>query len=352
VLADRASIDVVAGHGGSGCVSFRREKYVPKGGPDGGDGGDGGSVILVVNEHLRTLLDFQFRARFVADSGAHGSGAKKSGRSGEDLEVAVPPGTLVMDAVSGTLLADMVEPGTRFIAAQGGRGGRGNARFATPTMQAPRKAQPGTEGKERKLLLELRLIADVGIVGFPNVGKSTLLARVSAARPKIADYPFTTLEPHLGLVRVREEQSFVMADLPGLIEGAHQGKGLGHDFLRHIQRTRTLLMLIDSASDDPSRDVETLNRELREYSEDLTRKPTVVAMSRSDIKGDHARGGPPFPLEGAAWGGWISSVTGAGVDHLLGVVWDVLVGAGAQAPGQSGVGGEHGTAGAKERDPW
>ncbi len=352
MFADRASIDVLAGNGGSGCVSFRREKYVPKGGPDGGDGGDGGSVVLVVNEHLRTLLDFQFRARFAAQSGAHGSGNRKSGRAGLDLEVQVPPGTIVTDAESGALLADLVEAGTRFVAARGGRGGRGNARFATPTRQAPRKAQPGTPGEERKLQLELRLIADVGVVGFPNVGKSTLLARVSAARPKIADYAFTTLEPNLGLVRVREEQSFVMADLPGLIEGAHQGKGLGHEFLRHIQRTRTILMLVDSASEDPAGDVEKLNRELREYSEDLTRKPTVVAMSRSDLKGDVNPGGPPFPLEGASWGGWISGVTGAGVDNLLAVIWDVLIGAGAQAPEKSRITGEGGTAGAKEREPW
>jgi GTP-binding protein len=352
VFADRASIDVQAGRGGSGSVSFRREKYVPKGGPDGGDGGDGGSVILIVNEHLRTLLDFQFRARFEAQSGAHGSGNKKSGRSGKDLEVPVPPGTLVTDATTGLQLADLVEPGARFLAARGGRGGRGNARFATSTRQAPRKAEPGEPGEERRLHLELRLIADVGLVGFPNVGKSTLLSRVSAARPKIADYPFTTLEPHLGLVRVREEQSFVMADLPGLIEGAHEGKGLGHEFLRHIQRTRTLLLLVDSTSEDPSGDVEKLNRELREYSEDLTRKPTVVAMSRSDLKGDEALGGPPFPLEGAHWGGWISGVTGAGVDNLLAVIWDVLVGAGADAPVKTRIGGDRDAAGAKERESW
>jgi len=309
-------------------------------------------VILVVNQHLRTLLDFQFRARFEAQSGAHGSGNKKSGRSGQDLVVKVPPGTLVTDAGSGELLADLVEPDARFVAARGGRGGRGNARFATPTRQAPRKAEPGGPGDTRKLNLELRLIADVGIVGFPNVGKSTLLARVSAARPKIADYPFTTLEPHLGLVRVREEQSFVMADLPGLIEGAHQGKGLGHEFLRHIQRTRTLLMLVDSASEDPAGDVVKLNRELREYSEDLTRKPTVVAMSRSDLKGNEALGGPPFPLEGAHWGGWVSGVTGAGVDNLLAVIWDVLIGTGAHAPEGSRIGGDRGAAGTKERESW
>ncbi len=352
MFADRATIDVRAGRGGSGAVSFRREKYVPKGGPDGGDGGAGGSVILVVNEHMRTLLDFKFRARFEAKSGAHGSGNNKSGRSGEDLLVHVPPGTLVLDAASGSLLADLVEPDATFVAARGGRGGRGNARFASPTRQAPRKSEPGREGEERRLFLELRLIADVGIVGFPNVGKSTLLSRVSAARPKIADYPFTTLEPHLGLVRVREEQSFVMADLPGLIEGAHEGKGLGHEFLRHIQRTRTLLLIIDSASRDPAGDRGKLNRELREYSEDLTRKPTVIAMSRSDLAGDESRGGPPFPLEGGHWGGWISGVTGAGVDHLVAVIWDVLIGAGAEKPAKSRVGGDRGVAGTKEREPW
>jgi len=354
MLADRATIDVVAGRGGSGSVSFRREKYVPKGGPDGGDGGDGGSVILVVNEHLRTLLDFQFRARFEAPSGAHGSGNKKSGRSGEDLVVAVPPGTLVMDAESGHVLADLVEPAARFVAARGGRGGRGNARFASPTRQAPRKAQPGRPGEERRLALELRLIADVGIVGFPNVGKSTLLSRVSAARPKIADYPFTTLEPHLGLVRVREEQSFVMADLPGLIEGAHEGKGLGHEFLRHIQRTRTILILIDAASEDPAGDRDKLSRELRAYSEDLTRKPTVIAMSRSDLRTVDARGGAgaPFPLEGARWGGWISGVTGEGVESLLDVIWDVLIAAGGTTPARSGFEGDRGVAGTEEREPW
>jgi GTPase len=352
VLVDRASIAVVAGRGGSGCVSFRREKYVPKGGPDGGDGGNGGSVVLEVDAHLRTLLDFQFRAHFRAESGAHGSGNKKSGRSGEDLVVKVPPGTLVTDEETGGELADLVAVGTRFVAARGGRGGRGNAHFATPTRQAPRKAEPGRDGEERKLRLELRLIADVGLVGFPNVGKSTLLARVSAARPKIADYPFTTLEPHLGLVRVREEQSFVMADLPGLIEGAHQGKGLGLDFLRHIRRTRTILMLIDSVSPDPARDFETLLRELGAHSEDLTRKPMVVAMSRSDLTTGEPTSDPPFALDGAKWGGWISGVTGAGLDPLLALIWDMLVSAGAQAPAEGRVGGDEDVAGAKEREPW
>ncbi|HET9252703.1 MAG TPA: GTPase ObgE [Candidatus Eisenbacteria bacterium] len=324
MLADRASIHVVAGRGGNGCVSFRREKYVPKGGPDGGDGGSGGSVILFVNPHLRTLLDFQSRTHFRAPSGAHGSGNQKFGRGGADLRVAVPQGTVVMDEETGEVLADMVGPDATFVAARGGRGGRGNAKFATPTHQAPREAEPGREGEERRLRLELRLIADVGLVGFPNVGKSTLLSRLSAARPKIADYPFTTLEPHLGLVRVRDEQSFVMADLPGLIEGAHQGKGLGHEFLRHVWRTRVLLVLIDSMSAEPERDVEVLRHELRSYHEDLTRKPTIVAMSRSDLVGGGSMPDPPFALHGAGWGGAVSGVTGEGTKELLDRIWTML----------------------------
>lgn len=332
MFADHASIHVIAGHGGSGCVSFRREKYVPKGGPDGGDGGNGGSVILVVNPHMRTLLDFQTRTRFKAQSGAHGSGNKKYGKSGEDLVVEVPRGTLVTDEETGETIADLLDPGVRYTIVQGGKGGLGNSHFATPTRQAPRTAQPGRSGQERRLKLELRLIADVGLVGLPNVGKSTLLSRVSAARPKIADYAFTTLEPLLGLVRVRDEQSFVMADLPGLIEGAHLGKGLGHEFLRHIRRTRTLLILIDSASEDPERDLATLRTELREYDEDLARKPCIVAMSRADLRSEEALGKPPVPLEEAIWGGWISGVSGVGIPELLDTVWNVLIHAGAEAP--------------------
>jgi GTP-binding protein len=323
VFADRALIHVVGGRGGNGCVSFRREKYVPKGGPDGGDGGSGGSVVLRVNPHLRTLLDFQSRTLFRAPSGAHGSGNQRSGRSGEDLVVAVPQGTVVVDAESGETLADLVEPDAAFPAAQGGRGGRGNARFATPTRQAPRSAEPGGPGEERRLKLELRLIADVGLVGFPNVGKSTLLARLSAARPKIADYPFTTLEPHLGIVRVREEKSFVMADIPGLIEGAHRGKGLGHEFLRHVLRTRLLLFMVDSLSEDPARDLATLAGELREFDADLPRKPSIVVLSRHDLVGGEV-GAPPFPLSGARWGGAISGATGEGTQELLDLIWSML----------------------------
>ena len=330
MIADRARIEVIAGNGGNGSVSFRREKYVPKGGPDGGDGGHGGSVVFRANPNLRTLLDFQARPRFEARGGAHGGGNQKSGRSGEDLIVEVPVGTLVVDDASGAVLADLVDAGAEFLAARGGRGGRGNARFATPTRQAPREAEPGRPGEERRLRLELRLIADVGLVGFPNVGKSTLLARLSAARPKIADYPFTTLEPHLGLVRVAEERSFVMADLPGLIEGAHQGKGLGHEFLRHVWRTRVLVVLIDSLSEDPARDYTALRHELSSYHEDLARKPAVVVMSRADLVGGPpgAEDPSPFPeLGGARWGGSISGATGAGTRELLEVIWKLLAGA-------------------------
>lgn len=328
MIADSARIEVLAGRGGNGSVSFRREKYVPKGGPDGGDGGHGGSVLFRANHHLRTLLDFQSRTRFQAEHGAHGGGNQKSGRSGEDLIVEVPAGTLVVDEATGATLADLVEPGTEFVAASGGRGGRGNARFATPTHQAPREAEPGRPGEERRVRLELRLIADVGLVGFPNVGKSTLLSRLSAARPKIADYPFTTLEPHLGLVRVGEERSFVMADLPGLIEGAHEGKGLGHEFLRHVWRTRVLIVLIDSLSPDPENDLATLRNELVSYNEELGRKPAVVVFSRADLIADAPGPEAPSPvtLHGAQWGGSISGATGAGTKELLEMIWKLLAG--------------------------
>jgi GTP-binding protein len=345
MIADRARIEVLSGRGGNGAVSFRREKYVPKGGPDGWDGGTGGSVIFRANPNLRTLLDFQSRTRFQAQHGAHGSGNQKSGRSGEDLIVEVPAGTLVFDDESGAVLADMIEESSEFVVAHGGRGGRGNARFATPTKQAPRESEPGRPGEERRLRLELRLIADVGLVGFPNVGKSTLLARLSAARPKIADYPFTTLEPHLGLVRVGDERSFVMADLPGLIEGAHLGKGLGHEFLRHVWRTRVLVVLIDSLSPDPGRDLASLLHELKSYHDDLARKPMIVVFSRADLV-EHpppADAAMPGPLAEALtkifgdadsndpwrarWGGSISGATSAGTRELLETIWTTLSGA-------------------------
>ncbi len=313
---------------------------MPKGGPDGGDGGRGGSVILAVNPHLRTLLDFQSRTRFEADAGRNGEGNQRTGRSGDDLLVRVPPGTLVFDEESGEQLADLVEAGSTYPAARGGRGGRGNARFATSTRQAPRSAEPGERGEERRLRFELRLIADVGLVGFPNVGKSTLLARLSAARPKIADYAFTTLEPLLGLVRVGEERSFVLADLPGLIEGAHRGRGLGHEFLRHIWRTHTLLVLIDSLSPDPARDYATLRHELGSFHPDLLRKPTVIALSRCDLAPTPAPSAPPFALDGARWGGAVSGVTGAGTTELLNLIWDVLTDSGARGAGAEPLAGD------------
>ena len=330
MLADRARIHVIAGKGGDGCISFRREKYVPKGGPDGGDGGHGGSVILAVNSHLRTLLDFQSKTRFKARAGDNGGGNRRSGRAGEDLTIQVPAGTLVLDDETDARLADLVDLGGTFVVAKGGRGGRGNARFATPTHQTPREAEDGRAGEERRLRLELRLIADVGLVGFPNVGKSTMLARLSAARPKIADYPFTTLEPHLGLVRVGSEdegRSFVMADLPGLIEGAHLGKGLGHEFLKHIWRTRALLLLIDSLSDDPGRDQATLLNELEAYNPELGRKPMLVALSRSDLaeRPLSIDDPPPFPLGRARWAGSVSGVTGTGTQELNESIWNMLV---------------------------
>ncbi len=247
MFRDEARIFVKAGDGGNGVVSFRREKYVPMGGPDGGDGGRGGDVVLQVEPGLRTLVDFRYKTHYRAENGQHGQGANRHGKRGNDLVVKVPPGTAVKDEASGEYIADLVEPGETFVVAYGGRGGRGNARFKASTRQVPRFAEKGEPGEERWLVLELRLLADVGLVGYPNAGKSTLLSRISAARPKVASYPFTTLEPNLGVVSVAEGESFVAADIPGLIEGAHQGVGLGHDFLRHIERTRVLIHVVDAS---------------------------------------------------------------------------------------------------------
>lgn len=279
---DEARIYVKAGNGGNGCVSFRREKFVPFGGPDGGDGGKGGDVYLVVDPHINTLIHFKKRSHFKAQSGQHGRGKKQAGKSGEDLYIPVPPGTVVKDANTGEFIADLVEPGQKVLVAKGGKGGRGNAAFATPVNQAPRFAEKGEPGEERWLYLELKLIADAGIVGVPNAGKSTLLAAVSAARPKIAPYPFTTLEPNLGVVTVGD-YDFVLADIPGLIEGAHRGAGLGHKFLRHIERTRVIIHLLDGLSPDPLKDFEAINRELALFSAHLAAKPQIVAYNKMDI---------------------------------------------------------------------
>ncbi|WP_072868519.1 GTPase ObgE [Desulfofundulus thermosubterraneus] len=285
---DTAKIYVRGGDGGNGCVAFRREKYVPEGGPAGGDGGRGGNVILKVDPGLRTLVDFRYQRHYKAGRGQHGMGKNMHGRQGEDLILRVPPGTLVRDVATGEVIADLVYPGQEVVAARGGRGGRGNARFASAVNRAPRMAEKGEPGEERWLELELKLLADVGLVGFPNAGKSTLIARVSAARPKIADYPFTTLVPNLGVVRVDEGRSFVMADIPGLIEGAHAGAGLGHQFLRHTERTRLLVHVLDIAGSegrDPLQDFEIVNRELALYDPDLAARPMVVAANKMDLPG-------------------------------------------------------------------
>ncbi len=282
-FVDEARIRVIGGQGGHGLVAFRREKHVPRGGPCGGDGGKGGDVTLSVDFNLHTLLDFRYRREFRADRGQHGGGSGKTGRSGEDRVILVPPGTEVHDAVTGELVGDLTDPGEPMVVARGGRGGRGNQRFVSPTQQAPRTAEDGKQGSSRDLRLTLKLIADVGLVGLPNAGKSTLLASLSAARPKIADYPFTTLEPHLGIVRAGDYASFVMADIPGLIEGASQGKGLGHQFLRHLERTRVLLFLVECIDPEPDRTLATLRTELAGHSPELAGKPSLIALSKADL---------------------------------------------------------------------
>jgi GTP-binding protein len=283
VFVDRAKIHVTAGRGGRGAISFRREKYVPKGGPDGGDGGHGGSVWFEVDPHIRTLLDCREQRRHRADNGGQGEGNNRTGKNGEDRVVHLPPGTSVRDVASGDLLADLVEPGERFLAARGGRGGRGNARFATPTNQAPRKADPGEQGEERQVELELKLIADIGLVGAPNAGKSTMLAAITRARPKIGAYPFTTLEPNLGIVALDEERQFVVADVPGLIEGAHQGRGLGIQFLKHVERCSALAVLVDVTVESPRDQLEEVERELKAYHPALGEKPRVVVLTKADL---------------------------------------------------------------------
>src|SRR5512135_1129302 len=279
---DTAQIQVTAGDGGNGAVAFRREKYVPFGGPSGGDGGHGGSVILVVDPRLSTLSAFQHKTKFAARRGDNGRNKDQTGHSGADLRIPIPPGTVVRDADTGLLVADLTAPGAEVRVARGGRGGRGNARFATSTNQAPRMAENGEPGESRTLMLELKLIADVGIVGLPNAGKSTLLASVSAARPKIADYPFTTLEPYLGVATLDDETTLVLADIPGLIEGASRGAGLGHEFLRHIQRTRVLIHLLDGESADPVADYSQINSELALFDPRLAEKPQIVALNKID----------------------------------------------------------------------
>jgi len=292
LFIDDVSILVKAGDGGNGCLAFRREKYVPRGGPSGGDGGNGGDVYLVASPHHNTLLHFRFNPEHKAERGRHGEGSNKKGREGKSIDVMTPIGTVVYDAATGEQLHDFTVAGDRFLAAKGGRGGRGNARFATSTHQAPTEHEPGFPGEEKRLHLELKLLADVGLVGFPNAGKSTLISVISAARPKIADYPFTTLQPNLGVVKANEDRSFVVADIPGLIEGAHLGHGLGIQFLKHIERTRILAHLVDvseMSGRDPVHDFEVVMEELRSFSDDLAAKPMIVVATKTDAAQDPER---------------------------------------------------------------
>ncbi len=320
MFLDHAVIDVAAGHGGGGVVSFRRESYIPLGGPDGGDGGRGADVILRVDSQLSTLLDYRYRQKYRADDGARGQGSNRTGRSGEDLVLRVPPGTVARDADTGEILGDLIDPEDSVVVAKGGRGGRGNAQFATPTNQAPRHAQPGEPGDARRIALELKLIADVGLVGEPNAGKSTFLAAVSAATPKIADYPFTTLTPNLGVVQLSGHRSFVLADIPGIIEGAHEGKGLGLQFLRHIERTRTLAFLIPADALEPQAEYDRLRAEVRSHSAELAGTPHCVVFTKADLLPPDW----PAPRIAAprAWGQFlVSSVARRGLEPVLEAFW-------------------------------
>jgi GTPase len=290
MFVDSAKIYLKSGNGGNGCVSFHRMKYQPKGGPDGGDGGKGGDVIFVVDDGLTTLVDFKYKSKYHAQSGKDGQAGNCTGKSAENLIIKVPAGTLIKDYETGRVLADLTMDAQRFVIAKGGRGGAGNQHFATPTRQIPNFAKPGEAGQEKTILLQLKLLADVGLVGFPNAGKSTILSIVSAAKPKIADYPFTTLEPNLGVVRVAEGSSFVLADIPGLIEGAHEGVGIGVDFLKHIERTRLILHVVDLAGVDgrnPEEDFEIINNELESYSPNLSSRKQIVIGNKVDVLQDH-----------------------------------------------------------------
>ena len=317
---DEAEIRVKAGDGGPGAVAFRREKFVPRGGPSGGDGGNGGDILLETDERLTTLLDFRFKREYRARNGEPGRGRDQNGHAAPEMVLKVPPGTLVRDSVSGEVLADLRENARRWILVKGGRGGLGNMNFATPTLQAPRFAQPGTEGEEKRVRLELRVLADVGLVGFPNAGKSTLVSRLSRARPKIADYPFTTLQPHLGVVQYKDGRSFVLSDLPGLIEGAHRGAGLGHRFLKHMARTRAIIHLIDASQDrDLVADFDAINNELTLFDPALGRKPQIVAANKIDLPEARERADElrkklkKRKIDVHA----ISGATGEGLDELL-----------------------------------
>jgi len=323
MFIDRALVRVRAGDGGSGIISFRREKFAPMGGPDGGDGGRGGNVVVRVDTNLSTLLDYTYRDSWKADNGEHGSGNNKTGSSGADVVLPVPPGTIVRDARTGELLGEVIEPGEELVVARGGRGGKGNSHFATATRQAPREYQPGEDGEERELELELKLIADVGLVGKPNAGKSTLLSVISAARPKIADYPFTTITPNLGVVQLSGHRTFVVADLPGIIEGASEGKGLGHQFLRHIERTRLLAFVIPIDAMDWQEEYDQLRAEVAAYSPELAKKPHFVVFSKMDLMGEEYV--PPIETQGAVGAFAISAASREGLEPMLAAWWERLL---------------------------
>jgi GTP-binding protein len=334
MFVDEVDIHVTAGHGGRGCLAFRREKFVPRGGPSGGDGGHGGSIHIVASDHINTLINYRFHPEFDAPRGGNGEGSNRTGKNGSDLTLKVPVGTLVYDHTGSPdipprLLADLAKVGDQITVARGGRGGLGNAHFATSTNRAPRKVQPGEDGEEKWLRLELKLLADVGLVGFPNAGKSTLISRISAAKPKIADYPFTTLSPNLGVVGLSDDRSFVVADVPGLIEGAHLGTGLGHQFLRHLERTKVLVHLVDVSSGsgrDPVSDMDIIRRELELFAPDLAAKPQLICANKIDALDDEERAQAverraqelhlPFFR--------ISGVTGVGLPPLLEAIWHEL----------------------------
>jgi GTPase len=323
VFIDRVVVKVEAGTGGSGASSFRREKFVPMGGPDGGDGGRGGDVTVRGDSNLATLLDFTYRDFWQAERGEHGMGSNKTGRSGAGVVLPVPPGTVIRDADTGEFIGEILEDGEELGVARGGRGGRGNASFASATHQAPREWQPGEEGERRNLELILKLIADVGLVGQPNAGKSTLLSVISAARPKIADYPFTTLAPNLGVVQLSDHRTFVVADIPGIIEGAHEGRGLGLQFLRHIERTRVLAFLIPVDSMDWQAEYDTLRREVRSYSEELAGKPHCVVFTKMDLIGELDP--PPLEADDAFATFAISAANREGLDELKVGLWSRLL---------------------------
>lgn len=326
MFIDYAVIEINSGKGGDGAVTFRREKYVPKGGPSGGNGGKGGDIIIEAHHNLATLLDLRYKKNYKANNGEIGGNSLKDGKNGNDIIIKVPVGTVVKDFETNKIIFDLNKDRKKVVAAKGGKGGKGNSNFATPTNQAPRYAEQGKEGEKRKIILELKLIADVGLVGFPNAGKSTFISVISAAKPKIADYPFTTLEPNLGIVKYKNFQSFTVADIPGIIEGAHEGKGLGHKFLRHIERTKILLFLIDITSENYKKDYEILNKELINYSKELTGKKKIIALSKADLLEEKELNKKKKTI----FNGYnskvhiISSISKYGVDELLDSLWKMI----------------------------